>query len=544
MESYELKKMRTQRYRNLKEILKVVYGYDNFRSKQYEIINRIINGEDVCAIMPTGMGKSLCFQIPALYMDGVAIIVSPLISLMDDQRIILEKLNITSCCYNSNVVNRTQMENDIMCKKYQFVYITPESIIKKKDMLENMYQNETISLIAIDEAHCISSYGFDFRPAYRELSFLKTLLPNVPILALTATATRSVGTDICNVLQFNKRKLIMTSFDRPNLYLQVRKKNKKIDDDIVPIIKRHPDSSIIIYCVTKKHTEKVASILQQHNIGCGVYHAGMDSDDRTSAHNNFLSGDVKVIAATIAFGMGINKGDVRVVIHYGSPKSIEGYYQEIGRAGRDGLESYCYAFYNAVDFRLQESFIINSNNQSYQKIQRGMLASMKKYMETTHCRRKVLLEYFEEEYNRKCNKCDNCCNVVEDTPINLKTSQNIWPEAKLLIDTILSLKDKTFGLIMYINILRGSSNKKITAPMKKSKFYGKGKHRSMEWWKEMASKLESMGYLRNNILRGFACPIQIIKVTSIGINFSHQMQFNVLEGGEMKLPNVEMQNTI
>lgn len=548
MDEYEKSKMFTKRYKKIKTLVKTIYGYENFKPKQYEIINRIICGEDVCGILKTGYGKSICFQIPALYIDKPAIIISPLISLMDDQRMILEELGISSCCYNSNVSNKSDMRRDILQCKYKFIYITPESIVNMKDFLVKLDDVQGISLIAIDEAHCISSYGFDFRKAYREMNFFKDILPHVPILAVTATATEIVGKDICKVLGFKNSDPIKTSFDRPNLYLEVRMKGKNIGNDIVPIIKEHENQSIIIYCLTKKETVKVAEILKMHKINCGIYHSGMNADDKTDAHHNFINGTVKVMAATIAFGMGINKSDVRVVIHYGSPRNIEGYYQEIGRAGRDNEKSYCYALYNFGDFRMQQSFIANSNDSNYQKTQLKLLEQMKHYMTTKFCRRQILLEYFDEETNDTCDFCDNCCGVHKkaDSSI-LITKQDVHKEAKMLIDLMESIKGRNFGIGMYINILRGSSNKTITSLMKKNIFYNAGKHRSVAWWKEMSDNLIKQGFVQPVYVKGGRFPMQVLKVTNQGIKWASMADLSgLLDGlsGIVELEPMEMNTTV
>jgi RecQ family ATP-dependent DNA helicase len=527
MDQYEKSKMFTKRYTKIKTLLKITYGYESFRSKQYEIINRIICGEDVCAIMPTGMGKSLCYQIPALYIDKPAIIISPLISLMDDQRLILEEMGISSCCYNSNVINKNQMKKDIMQCKYKFIYITPESIINMKDFLEKLEDVQGISLIAIDEAHCISSYGFDFRKSYRELAFFKEILPKIPILAVTATATNIVGKDICKVLGFKNDVPIKTSFDRPNLFLEVRKKSKNIGSDIVPIIKKYSGKSIIIYCLTKKETAKVSEILKVHKFDCGIYHAGINADVKTQTHHDFIKDKTKIIVATIAFGMGINKSNVRVVIHYGAPKNIEGYYQEIGRAGRDGKKAYCYAFYNFGDFKVQERFIANSNDILYQKNQLRLLEQMKRYVLTKQCRRQILLEYFDEKAEDKCDFCDNCCGTHKETNEEIApTEQDVQKEAKLLIDLVETVKNKSYGIGMYINILRGSKNKKITSIMCKSNFYGAGKHRSAIWWKEMSDNLVKQGFLQQVYLKGSHYSVQVIKVTKEGLTWANMADLN------------------
>ena len=554
MDSYEKAKMFTKRYKKIMTLLKTVYNYDSFKPKQYEIINRIVSGQDTCAILPTGYGKSLTFQIPALYLDKPAVIISPLISLMDDQRLILSNLGISSCCYNSNVENKNQMKKDILQNKYKFIYITPESIVTMKDFFVKLEDKQGISLIAIDEAHCISSYGFDFRKSYRELTFFKEILPDIPILAVTATATNTVGKDICKVLGYKDTNPIKTSFDRPNLYLEINQKGKNVGDDIVPIINKYDGQSIIIYCLTKKDTEQISKVLKVHKINCGVYHSGIDTDVKMKTHHDFIKGKIKVMVATIAFGMGINKSDVRVVIHYGSPKNLEGYYQEIGRAGRDGVKSYCYAFYNFRDFKIQEMFITACNDQSYQKVQLDLLAQMKKYMTSTKCRRQILLQYFDEETDDKCDFCDNCCNKKGNNDHKsaksevITTIQDVKKEAKLLIELIeySTSKSKKYGLTMYINILRGSNNKTITSFMRKSKYYGAGKSKSIAWWKEMSDNLTKKGFLQQVYLKGGGFAMQVIKVTKDGLTWANMADlgdyitgFNIV-----KLEPMNMSTTI
>ncbi|AAV50562.1 putative ATP-dependent RNA helicase [Acanthamoeba castellanii mimivirus] len=544
MDDYEKSKVLTKRYKKLKKLLKMVYGYDNFRPRQYEIINKVINGEDVCAILMTSAGKSLCFQIPALYLDKPAIIISPLISLMEDQRLILEKLGISSCCYNSNVENKAQMRKDIMQFKYKFIYVSPESVVHLKDLIVKLEDFQGISLIAIDEAHCISAYGFDFRTAYREITFFKEILPNVPILALTATATNIVAKDICKVLQLKTNEPIKASFDRPNLYLEVRTKSKNPANDIVPIINKYPNQSVIIYCLTKKETQKIADILTVHKVVCGIYHAGLSNEHKTKTHTNFINNKIKIVVATIAFGMGINKPDVRVVIHYGAPKNIEGYYQEIGRAGRDGEKSYCYAFYNFQDFMIQRRFISQNNNPNYQKTQLALLEQMKKYVTLRTCRRKILLEYFDEETKEKCDFCDNCCgvhkNIVNE---NVTSKQNVQSEAKLIIELIESIPNRNFGVNMYINILRGSKNKAISPAIRKNKYYGLGSKHSSEWWKEVFDNLIKQGFLQSVSLKTGKFPIQVVKVTNKGVTWVSMADLGSLLDNidnSVKLDPVEM----
>lgn len=527
MDEYEESKKKTKRYRKIKVLLKEVFGHESFRIKQYEIINRIICGEDVCGILSTGFGKSLLYQLPAIYLDKPAIVISPLISLMDDQRMILEDLGISTCCYNSTATNKTQLKKEILEGAYKFIYITPESIVSMSDFLVTLEETQGISLIAIDEAHCISAYGHDFRKSYRQLTFFKAILPETPILAVTATATNTIAYDIIKVLDLKTEEPIKTSFDRPNLYIEVNRKRSKIKggpnplaQDILPIINKYAKEAVIIYCLTKKETVKIAEMLKKNKIKFGIYHAGLEADEKSKTHHDFIKGKINVVVATIAFGMGINKSNVRAIIHYGAPRNMEGYYQEIGRAGRDGEKSYCYLFYNTMDFRIQEIFINQIHDDRYKMNQLKMLELMKRFVASSRCRKQILLEYFDEDMENKCGFCDNCCGKVQKVEQEVfTTEQNVQKEAKLLIELIESIKDRNFGVNMYVNILRGSKNKTITSVLAKNKFYGLGKNKSMDWWKELAENLIKQGFLQQINLSGKFCG-QIVKVTKKGLTWA------------------------
>lgn len=518
MDPYEEEKSRTKRYRKLKSLLYETYGYEEFKPKQYEIINNIIQGNDVLAILPTGYGKSLTFQLPGLYIDKTTIVISPLISLMEDQKSILDKMGIESCCYNSNVTNKSLMRREITEGKYKFVYIAPEMMASQADFIQSLAEAEIIGLIAIDEAHCISTYGFDFRVSYRNLSTLKEMMPDVPILAVTATATDKVILDIITTLKIHECALIKSSFDRPNLFLSVNRKVSSLWANIGPIIKEHRDQTIIIYCITVKETEDVAKVLTSQGYPAMAYHAKLPMEERSEVHQSFLSGAVKYISATVAFGMGINKADVRVVIHYGLPANLESYYQEIGRAGRDGKQSWCYLFHNGKDFRIREFMINQMSNDMHKKNSTHLLKIMGQFATTLKCRRVALLNYFDEDYpHATCNNCDNCVEEEydeEDDNVEVEEA-NLFAEAIMLFKLISSTRT-SYGATTYINILRGSNNKKMTSELKKNECYGKGSHHSVAWWKDFIAFMIKNNYLQEYMLQG-KCMIQVLKITKLGL---------------------------
>lgn len=498
--SYEEEKKNTTRYHKLKALFKETYGYDNFKEHQYEIINRIINKEDLCCIMPTGYGKTACCIMPAIYTEKPCIVISPLISLMNDQSIRLTSLNISSVCYNSTVKDKETVKANIISGKYGIVYITPESLPQLQDVLTELMDTLGISSFAIDEAHCISSYGCDFRESYRSLHCLKEWFPEAPILALTATATPSVVQDIISVLQIPKAQIVQTNFDRPNIKIHVAMKTMGADNplvDILPVIKAHKDENIIIYCLTRKDTDKIATELSARKIiTCQAYHAGMSVKEREDVHNNFIKGGTKCVVATIAFGMGIDKSDVRVVIHNGAPKNLEGYIQEIGRAGRDGKQSACYLFYSGKDFLLNRHFIEEMTNDEYRKNSLRLLVKMEKYVSLKTCRRVFILEYFGTKYPKEnCASCDNCCKTIQLATVDVSIPA-------LLLFNCLIHTNCAYGAVMTINILRGSASQKIPVKYKELDIYGKGNDRSESWWRNVVGKLIEQDFLRETATRG------------------------------------------
>ncbi len=430
----------------LLHLLKTHFGYDSFRPQQEAIIQNVMAGQDSLVIMPTGGGKSMCFQLPALALSGVTIVISPLIALMKDQVDSLKANGIKAAYFNSSQAQEEQraitqqLENDSL----KLLYVAPESLPQLYYTLKHL----NIALFAIDEAHCISSWGHDFRPAYKELAFLKKEFPQVPLIALTATADRATREDIAAQLHIPAAKTFIASFDRPNLYLDVRPGQKR-KQQILHFLDRHPDQSGIIYCLSRKSTEKLAQDLQRQGYKVAAYHAGLSAEERARVQENFVSDRTPIITATIAFGMGIDKSNVRWVIHYNMPKNIESYYQEIGRAGRDGLPSDTLLFYSYSDVRILREFAEGSPRKDY-KI--AKLERMQQYAEALSCRRKTLLSYFGEHLSKDCGHCDVCQNppqYFDGTVI-----------AQKICSAIARLKEQE-PVNMVVDVLRGSHNAQV-----------------------------------------------------------------------------------
>ena len=397
--------------RNLTEALKKYFGFDKFKGDQEQIIQNLLDGNDTFVLMPTGGGKSLCYQLPSLLMDGTAIVISPLIALMKNQVDVISNLSEQegTAHYLNSSLNKAaidQVKADILAGVTKLLYVAPESLTKEDNV--EFLKSVKISFYAVDEAHCISEWGHDFRPEYRRIRPIVNEIGNAPVIALTATATDKVRSDIKKNLGIIDAKEFKSSFNRPNLYYEVRPKTKDVDKDIIKFIKQHPGKSGIIYCLSRKKVEELAAILRANDIKAAAYHAGLDSTTRTQTQDDFLMENIDVIVATIAFGMGIDKPDVRFVIHYDIPKSLEGYYQETGRAGRDGGEGLCIAFYSNKDLQKLDKFM-EGKPVAEQDIGRQLLAETAAYAETSVCRRKMLLHYFGEEYAPdNCHNCDNC----------------------------------------------------------------------------------------------------------------------------------------
>lgn len=471
------------------ESLSKYFNIPNFRPSQLKIINSILdNKRDTCGFIPTGGGKSLCYMFPPIYTNKVALVVSPLLALMTDQQNKMDELKIPSVCLNSNQKNKSYVKSRILMNKYRIVFSTPEYITTQEEFLNDLIENDLLIMIAVDEAHCLSSWGKDFRQTYMDLSNLKKWCPDIPIVALTATATKRVQNDIINILNLTDPKIVKTSFDRENLYIQINSKTTP-KNDILPIMN---NESTIIYCLSRAKTEELETFLKKNNIKCNAYHAGMTSNDRSKVHNKFVNNEITCIIATIAFGMGIDI-PVRTVIHYGIPSNMEGYYQEIGRAGRDGVKSNCITFYNNKDFDTNIFLINQGKNHDENKRKLKSLRYMRKYVSSSDCRRKYILSYFGETYSKdNCNNCDNCLKVI-----CMKDIQN---DALLFMSTIYKSGSK-YGITMIIDIIRGSKAKKITQSLQKLSTFDKSK-KVADWWKGLCKILVDINYVRENRVVG------------------------------------------
>ena len=479
---------------NLTEALKKHFGFDKFKGDQEAIIRNVLDGNDTFVLMPTGGGKSLCYQLPSLLMDGTAIIISPLIALMKNQVDVISNLSETPgvAHYLNSSLNKAaidQVKADVRAGHTKLLYVAPESLTKEDNV--EFLRSVKISFYAIDEAHCISEWGHDFRPEYRRIRPIINEIGRAPIIALTATATDKVRTDIKKNLGMPEAQEFKSSFNRSNLYYEVRQKTKDVDKDIIKFIKQHPGKSGIIYCLSRKKVEELAAILRANEIKAAAYHAGLDSATRSQTQDDFLMEKIDVIVATIAFGMGIDKPDVRFVIHYDIPKSLEGYYQETGRAGRDGGEGICVAFYSQKDLQKLDKFM-EGKPVAEQDIGRQLLQETAAYAETSVCRRKMLLHYFGETYDRdNCGNCDNCRHPKE----------KIQADRQLLIalKAITAIKEN-FRSDYVIDFIVGRETEEILAHKHHElEAFGSGADEDENIWNPLIRQALIAGYLKKEV---------------------------------------------
>ncbi|SHE55195.1 DNA helicase RecQ [Dysgonomonas macrotermitis] len=491
------------------ENLKKHFGFDKFKGTQEAIIQNILAENDTFVLMPTGGGKSLCYQLPAILMEGTAIVISPLIALMKNQvdamRNFSEEDGVAHFLNSSlNKAAIEQVKADVVSGKTKLLYVAPESLTKDDNI--DFLHHIKVSFYAIDEAHCISEWGHDFRPEYRRIRPIINEIGQRPIIALTATATPKVQHDIQKSLGMLGAMVFKSSFNRENLYYEVRSKTDNVDKDIIKYIKSQQGKSGIVYCLSRKKVEEFAEILRANNINALAYHAGLDASTRAENQDSFLMEKVDVIVATIAFGMGIDKPDVRYVIHYDMPKSLEGYYQETGRAGRDGGEGKCVAFYSYKDLQKLEKFM-QGKPVAEQEIGKQLLLETAAYAETALCRRVVLLHYFGEKYNQQnCGNCDNCIN-----PKKLVEAQDLLLTA---IEAVMALKEK-FKTEYVINILRGKETSEIeTYGHQELDAFGSGEGTDEDTWNAVIKQALIAGYLDKDIEN-----YGLLKVTKKGKDF-------------------------
>lgn len=494
---------------NLNEQLKHYFGFDSFKGEQEAIIRNLLEGNDTFVLMPTGGGKSLCYQLPSLIMDGTAIVISPLIALMKNQVDVINGLSEEPgvAHYLNSSLNKAaiqQVYKDVREGRTKLLYVAPESL-NKEDNLE-FFRSFKISFYAIDEAHCISEWGHDFRPEYRNIRPTIQKIGNAPVIALTATATDKVRMDIKKSLGITDAKEFRSSFNRPNLYYEVRQKTKDIDKQIIKFIKQHPGKSGIVYCISRKKVEELAAVLQANEIKAAPYHAGLDSAKRSQTQDDFLMERIDVIVATIAFGMGIDKPDVRFVIHYDIPKSLEGYYQETGRAGRDGGEGMCIAFYSYKDLQKLEKFM-EGKPVAEQDIGKQLLQETAAYAESSVCRRKILLHYFGEEYPKdNCGNCDNCRHP--------KVKREGKEALLIVLRSILAMKEG-FRQDYVINFVKGRATDDIVSHHHDQlEEFGMGEDMPPKTWNPVIRQGMIAGYIHKDIES-----YGLLKVTAAGKRF-------------------------
>ena len=508
---------------NLTAELKKYFGFDKFKGDQEAIVRNVLEGRDTFVLMPTGGGKSLCYQLPSLLMEGTAIVISPLIALMKNQVDFMNGLSEeegVAHYLNSSLNNAAidRVKKDIVSGKTKLLYVAPESLTKEDNV--EFLKTVKISFYAVDEAHCISEWGHDFRPEYRRIRPIVNEIGQAPVIALTATATDKVRTDIKKNLGIVEADEFKSSFNRPNLYYEIRSKTKDVDKDIIKFIRQHSGKSGIIYCLSRKKVEELAAILKANDIKAAAYHAGLDSNTRSQTQDDFLMERIDVIVATIAFGMGIDKPDVRFVIHYDIPKSLEGYYQETGRAGRDGGEGICLAFYSYKDLQKLDKFM-EGKPVAEQDIGRQLLQETAAYAETSVCRRKMLLHYFGEQYNKdNCGNCDNC--------LHPRKKIEAMNQMVIALKAIIAIKEN-FRADYVVDFITGKETNEILAHKHQNlEEFGSGEDENEKIWNPLLRQAVIAGYLKKDVEN-----YGLLKITSDGKKFiKNPKSFEIVEDKE------------
>ena len=508
---------------NLTAELKKYFGFDKFKGDQEAIVRNVLEGRDTFVLMPTGGGKSLCYQLPSLLMEGTAIVISPLIALMKNQVDFMNGLSEEEgvAHYLNSSLNKAaidRVKKDIVSGKTKLLYVAPESLTKEDNV--EFLKTVKISFYAVDEAHCISEWGHDFRPEYRRIRPIVNEIGQAPVIALTATATDKVRTDIKKNLGIVEADEFNSSFNRPNLYYEIRSKTKDVDKDIIKFIRQHSGKSGIIYCLSRKKVEELAAILKANDIKAAAYHAGLDSNTRSQTQDDFLMERIDVIVATIAFGMGIDKPDVRFVIHYDIPKSLEGYYQETGRAGRDGGEGICLAFYSYKDLQKLDKFM-EGKPVAEQDIGRQLLQETAAYAETSVCRRKMLLHYFGEQYNKdNCGNCDNC--------LHPRKKIEAMNQMVIALKAIIAIKEN-FRADYVVDFITGKETNEILAHKHQNlEEFGSGEDENEKIWNPLLRQAVIAGYLKKDVEN-----YGLLKITSDGKKFiKNPKSFEIVEDKE------------
>jgi len=484
------------------EVLQQYFGYDRFRLEQSNAVDHVIAKKDTFVLMPTGGGKSLCYQIPALVLDGTAIVISPLIALMKDQVDALRVNGISAAYINSSMSSLEQNETLNLLKngKLKLLYVAPEKLSSENGAFLEMLKEVNISLFAVDEAHCVSHWGHDFRPDYLFLNGIKNQFPNIPIIALTASADEITRQDIIKQLNLQDPLVLVSSFDRANINYFVQPKQSVLQN-IIQYLNEHPDNSGIIYCLSRKGTEEMSKKLKEYGINSAFYHAGISSVEKAKVQEDFLKDKIRVMVATIAFGMGIDKSNVRFVIHADLPKNIESYYQETGRAGRDGLPSEAILFYSNADVLKLKRFALIEGNEKQSDLMLRKLQQMSDYAEMQKCRRQYLMEYFGEIHPGNCNACDYCLSEFE--------SWDATTDAQKVLSAVFRLKER-YGKNLIIDFLRGSQSVKITDFMKTLPTYGVGSDEDKKYWQNLLRLL-----VTHNILTESDDEFSVLKLNEV-----------------------------